>query len=215
MGKRWAPEMPEQHRRRPHRPAPPALLDPILQRWEQLDRRRRRIRPIRARGVVGIEFARHGGDPLTLADGTRVRWGDPIGILHLDNRRGRELAQPGWQSGGMPAARLDLATLAAWATRQPAGQRPVAYTGTTLLAPLARRLGFELRPHPRTARARLDDWFMRWLMAHWSPAGRARLQRGHTPLRSSDIWLSDRALQQRFTPPQPGVTAVDADSPGT
>jgi YkoP domain len=202
--------MPEPRRRRPryHRPAPARLLDPILRRWEELDRRRRHIRPIRRDGVLGLEFGRHHGPALGLRDGTTVRNGDPVATLHIRNPRARELAMPAWQVGGLREARTDLVRLAAWAARQPPARRPVAYTGATLMGPFARRLGFEVRPRARTPRTRLDDWFLRWLLARWSVTGRERLQRGHGALRSCDVWLTHDALQRRYgnrlrQPPEP------------
>jgi hypothetical protein len=193
-------------RRRLHRPVPPRPLDPILRLWEKVDRRRRRIHPIRRGGVLGVEFGRYHGPPLELADGTWVRHGDPIGVLHIDNARARQVATSDWQARGLREARADLVRLAAWAALQPAGRRPVAYTGATLMGPFARRIGFEVRSRPRTARTRLDDWFLRWLIARWSPRGRERLRHGRSALRSSDVWLSHAALQRRY-----GATALAAD----
>lgn len=186
-----------------HRPAPPGLLDPILSRWEQADRRRRHIRPIRREGVLGLEFGRHSGPPIVLSDGTTIRRGDPVATVHIENARMRAVATSDWQARGLAEARADLRSLAAWAARQPAERRPVAYIGFTLMGPLARRVGFEVHPRPRTWRTRLDDWFLRWLLAHWSPEGRDRLRHGAGALRSSDVWLSHAALQRRYGTAQP------------
>lgn len=195
-------------RPRYRRPAPARLFDPILSAWEELDRRRRRIRPIRREGVLGLEFGRHHGPTLILGDGTTLRTGDPVATLHIRNPRAHDLAMPGWQVRGLGEARADLVRLASWAAQQPPARRPVAYTGATLMGPFARRLGFESRPRPRTPRTRLDDWFLRWLLARWSVAGRERLRRGHGALRSSDVWLTHGALERRYggrpgQPPEP------------
>lgn len=200
-------------RRRHRRPAPPILLDPILRLWEQADRRRRHIRPIRRHGVLGVEFSRYRGPLIALADGTSVRAGDSVGLLHLENKRAPELAGPAWQTRGFYEARLDLQALAAWSVRQSTDGRPVAYMGATLVAPLARRIGFEVRARPRTWRSRLDDWFMRWLMARWSPSGRGRLHRGHGLLRSREAWLSDRSLHRFYgSRPAGHAAALAADA---
>jgi hypothetical protein len=145
--------------------------------------------------VLGLQLARHRGKRVDLADGVAVEPGDPIGVLHFENWRAADVVDKGWQGRALNEGRLDLRELAAWATRQPVEERPVAYTGATIVWPIARRVGFEVKPRPRTWRTRLDDWFMRWLMAHWSPFGRARLKRGHGRLQSNEVWLSDRALQ--------------------
>jgi hypothetical protein len=185
-------------RRTPRRPAAPRLLDPILTLWERAERRHSHIRPIRRGGVMGVQFSRHKGERVQLADGATVTPGDPVGVLHFDNTRAPEIAGTSWQGRAFSEARLDFQVLATWARRQPPEKRPIAYRGATLVGPIARRVGFEVRPRRRTWRTRLDDWFMRWLMAHWSPLGRSRLERGHGRLRSSDVWLSDRTLQRLY-----------------
>jgi peptidoglycan-N-acetylglucosamine deacetylase len=177
----------------PRRPAAPMLLDPILAAWERADRRRRRVRPARPGALLGIEMRRHAGPALRLGDGTVIRSGDLVGELHLDNARVRAVVRSeGWQ--GIAAARRDLAAVARWTARTPPARRPIAFHASTLLGPLAARAGFEVTPRPRSNRARLDEWFLRWLMARWSPDGRARLGRGHGQLREADCWLSASAL---------------------
>jgi hypothetical protein len=148
--------------------------------------------------VLGLQLSRYRGARVELADGVEVEPGDPIGLLHFQNWRAADVVEKGWQGRGFREGRLDLAELAAWASRQPAGRRPVAYTGTTIVWPIARRVGFEIRTRPRTWRTRLDDWFMRWLIAHWSPYGRSRLERGHGRLQSNEVWLSDRTLRRLY-----------------
>jgi hypothetical protein len=182
----------------PRRPTAPPILDPILAAWERLYRRRHRIRPIRATGVLGLELRRHRGRPVALADGTIVVPGDLVGVLHLMNERVRELAANGWQTAGWREGRRDLTALAAWARRRPPDERPVAYTATTILRPLAARAGFELHPRPRTWWTRLEDWHFRSLLRRWNPKGAERLRHGHDPLRSAEIWLSAAALETRY-----------------
>lgn len=182
----------------PPRPTAPPILDPILAAWERLYRRRHRIRPIRAAGVLGLELRRHRGRPVALADGTIVNPGDLVGVLHLMNERVRAVAANGWQTAGWRESRADLAALAAWARRQPPGERPVAYTATTILVPLAARAGFEVHPRPRTWWTRLEDWHYRSLLRRWNPKGTERLRRGHGRLHSADIWISAAALEARY-----------------
>jgi hypothetical protein len=188
-------------RRSPSRPAAPRLLDPILTAWERYDRRRRRIRPARAGSVVGLELRRHRGPDFALGDGATVRRGDLVGELHVDNAHARALAtETGWLDG-LRIGRGDLAAIARWAARQPASGRPVAYHAAGLLWPLAARVGFSVHRRRRTAWVRLDEWYARWLLGHWSAAGRARLARGRGRLRSADAWISGAGLGQRFGEP--------------
>lgn len=178
--------------------APPGWLEPILRPIERLDRWRRRINPIRRGGLLGLERVRFRGEPVRLRDGTLVKAGDLIGELHFDNRRARELAAPGWQSAGIREARLDLAVLAAWSKRQPVARRPVAYHAETLLGAFARRAGFEVRVAPNDFMHRLRAWYLRALLARWSPQGRARLDRGHRAARLSVLWLSEGSLRDLY-----------------
>ncbi len=182
----------------PSRPAAPPVLDPILAAWERLYRRRHRIRAVRTTGVLGLELRRHHGRPVALADGTVVRPGDLVGIIHLMNERVRAIAAEGWQTAGWREGRRDLAALAAWSRRQPPEGHPVAYTATTILLPLAARAGFEIHPRPRSWWVRLEDWHFRSLLRRWNPRGSDRLRRGRGALRSAEIWLSAAALEARY-----------------
>ena len=190
-----------EHRVEPRRSLPPRVLDPILILAERIDERRRGIRAIRADGVLGLERTRWGGPPVRLRDGTVVRRGDRIGEMHFRSDRARGVAEDGWQSIGFRSGHEDLRALAAWAAVQPSVLRPVAYHGVTIHAAFARREGWEIRPRPRTFRPLLDEWYMRWLMGHWSSGGRERLRHGHGDLRSVEIWLSAAALQALYGDP--------------
>jgi hypothetical protein len=175
----------------------PAWLDWLLAFLERVDRRRRRVRMARRRGMIAIELTRHGEAPVSLADGTVVRRGDLVCLIHFWNERVRQLAGSGWQTAARRVAGDDLATIAAWwRSLDPAG-RPVAFRGTTILGPLMRREGWEIRPREPSLRARVDDWFMRWLLVHWSPEGRDRLRRHPAPV-SVDAWLSGPAFESLY-----------------
>lgn len=185
------------------RAAPPGWLEPVLLPIERLERRLRHIRSIRQRGLLGVEFTRYRGDSIFLADGTCVKPGDLIGELHFNNRRVRELGEPGWQLTGNRVAREDLARLAAWFRAQPADRRPVAYHAETILGPLARRAGFEVSDAPSDRLHRLRAWYLRGLLARWSPKGRRRLAQGRGGLRLWVMWLSDAQLRRRFSGAMP------------
>jgi hypothetical protein len=194
---------------RPARPAaPPAILDPIFALIERIDRRRRRIRPLRPDGVLGIEVRRHRGRTVTLRDGSEVRAGERIVDLHLDNTRIAGLWSEGWQAAfGTGAA--DLRACAAWLATLPAAARPVAIRSGGLLTVGAARLGFEVGPPRGGFMGALESWYLRGLLVRWSRAGRARLDRGREPLRAREAWLSATALLERFgqaRPPGPTTT---------
>jgi hypothetical protein len=182
--------------------AAPRLLDPALALVERIDRWRRRIRPARVGALLGIERGRFRGAATTLADGTRLVAGAPIWVLHFDNARLRELtAADSWPTRAYAVAADDLRAIAARIAPMPSGERPVALGGVTLVAPLSRRLGFAVVARPRTRRSRLDDWYLRSLLARWSPAGRERLDRGLHPRRAAGTWISTAELLRRYGPP--------------
>jgi hypothetical protein len=199
--RRWAPGVPPDwrgDRREARRSVAPLWLDPILSLAEVVDRRRRHIRPIRRDGLLGLELGRHRGRSVRLADGTIVLPGVPVGYLHLRNDRVEALSTRGWQLAGYREARADLAALTRWWEREPMDERPVAFTATTILGPFAKREGWEVRPRLRTWRARLDAWWMSWLLVRFSLDGRERLTRLHHRLDSAEVWLSALELAARY-----------------
>lgn len=181
----------------------PGALDPILRLVERVDRWRRRIRPIAPGSLLGVEEARYRGPSVRLPDGSNLEPGAPIWVLHLDNARLSQLvAADAWPTAAYIAARWDLEVLATRLAGMPHGRTPpVAVGGVTLLAALSRRLGFEVLSRPRTTRMRLEDWYLRSLLARWAPAGRGRLARGHGELQAASTWISTGELLRRYGPP--------------
>jgi hypothetical protein len=169
----------------------------VLAIVESVDRGVRRVRPITADGVLALERTRHRGPPLTLADGRRVATRDPIGVVHLRNDRVRDLADAGWQSAGMRVATDDLHALARWIEAEPRDRRPIAFRGVTLLAPLARRFGWEARATHRGRLAALERWYQAGLLARWSPQRRARLARGRARF-PVELWISADEVVRRY-----------------
>jgi hypothetical protein len=181
----------------------PRVLDPVLALVERMDRWRRGIRPVRSGALLGLERSRHRGAAVDLGEGRTLEAGDPVWTLHIDNARLRGLTVDAdrWPTRAYAAAVADLETLARRIASTPAGDRPVALGGVTLLAPLARRLGFRVAARPRTPRARLEDWYLRSLLARWAPSGRERLARGHGEMRTAATWISTGDLLRRYGPP--------------
>jgi hypothetical protein len=185
------------------RRAAPALLDPPLALVERIDRWRRGICAVQPQALLGLEAERYRGEPVTLRDGTRVQRGDLLWTIHFDNARLRELAGEGWQTRAYVQANVDLARIAERVRVLPVGSRPVALTGVTLLASLTLRVGFEARERRPTRWVRLEDWYLRSLLARWSPQGRRRLSRGHRALRTRRVWLSTPQLLASYASPPP------------
>jgi hypothetical protein len=180
----------------------PGALDPILRLVERVDRWRRRIRPLAPGSLLGVEEARYRGPSVRLSDGSRLEAGTPIWVLHFDNARLSQLvAADAWPTAAYAAARSDLEVLATRLAGMRPGTRPAAMGGVTLLAALSRRLGFEVLSRPRTPQTRLEDWYLRSLLARWAPTGRGRLARGHGALQAASTWISTGELLRRYGPP--------------
>lgn len=180
-------------------PAPPRFLDPILALAERIDRTRMHLRHVRPHGLLCVQFTHHGGGEVRLRDGTVVAHGDPIAVVHLDNRVVRAMdVGAGWQREAVSRGREELHTLADWTARQPADRRPVAYYAYSILAPFAARVGFEVHEVPMTRWRGVVNWYLRGVMARWSPAGRGRLARGRTDLHAREVWLSTAGLIRRY-----------------
>ncbi|HEX6129733.1 MAG TPA: hypothetical protein VF071_11995 [Candidatus Limnocylindria bacterium] len=183
--------------------AAPRVLDPVLALVERVDRWRRRIRPVLPGALLGVERAGYRGPGTVLADGTPLAPGDRVWVLHFDNARLRGLVggPDRWPTAAYRVAVEDLRALARQVEVSPPDERPAAMGGVTLLASLTRRLGFEVVAREPGPRARLEDWYLRSLLARWAPAGRGRLSRGRGELRASATWISTDELLRRYGPP--------------
>jgi len=179
--------------------APPDFLDPILALAERIDRARMRLHHVRPHGLLCVQFTHYRGHEVRLRDGTVVGRGDPIAVVHLDNHVVRAMdVGAGWQLEAVSRGREELQALADWTAHQSADRRPVAYYAYSILAPLAARVGFEVHEVPVTRWRRVVNWYLRGVMARWSPAGRGRLARGRTDLHAREVWLSATALIEKY-----------------
>lgn len=175
----------------------------VLNVWilvERLTAWRQRIRPILPGGMVRYALTRHRGRRVELRDGTVIEHGDPIIELHFDNHRLVELSRAG--TGPWPYlrhARTDLAEMERQLSSGAiAGAK--ALHGVTLFAPAGLRVGFEVRPLPKTWRFALDRFFLVGLVVLYHPAGWQAAVR-HAPRWPGEIWMSRPALTRRYGTP--------------
>jgi hypothetical protein len=140
--------------------------------------------------------------PLRLADGTRLRRGAQIGVLHLDNVRTLALHGDGLGPGGIgfEFRRLFLTSLRAIASRAADGgplAQLQAYSVTTLFHQRLPILGFAPAAGDRSIWRHLVSLYERALLSSLHPAGLARLRRG-ARREAYRLWISRETLLAKF-----------------
>jgi hypothetical protein len=139
---------------------------------------------------------------LELVDGTRLRLGTPIGVLHLDNRRALALHGGGRHpcAIGFEFRRLFLTSLRSLGA-QAVDRGPLApllaYSATTLFHRRLPLLGFAPAAGDRSIWRHLVTLYGRALLSSLHPTGVARLRRG-TQREVRRLWISREALLARF-----------------
>jgi hypothetical protein len=169
--------------------------------WEWLHRVY--YRPTQAQPGAFFRYVlyRHSGAPVSLADGTCLASGDLIAEIHLDNVEvSRRLSTSDW--AGRPTAwawvamRQMAADLEMLAELLPPEVR--ALHGVTLLARATRRLGFEVRPLPRTLKSDFTRLYMLGLLRIYNPRGDLRLAQAKPDAYPAEIWFGRRAPVERY-----------------
>ena len=170
--------------------------------WEWLNRTIYHPTPAQPGAFFRYVLSRHQGGTVTLADGTVIADGDPIAEIHLDNaevarrltsgERGSRVSSWVWVAMRQMAA--DVSVLAV-PGRLPAEVK--ALHGVSVLASATRRLGFEVRPLPKTLGNDFVRLYMLGLLRIYNPRGDVRLAQAEPDAYPAEIWLSRRALTER------------------
>jgi hypothetical protein len=158
--------------------------------------------------LLYVQKTRYKGPQRQLGDGTLLRPGQPVGLLHLNNR-GLEQAQQGGGHHGFVFARLMLQALAslAQAVRQDSSLNAVTgFHGITWIPPHGRRVGFEARQLPMNWRTWLLGWYFRLILYAFNPSSlrqadrQAARQDPEKPRRLEvyEFWLSREQLLEKF-----------------
>ena len=134
--------------------------------------------------------------PLTLADGTRIKQGERVGVLHLNNRQVLRLHRRSAPSGQVGFAfrrhlYTSLNALAAAATKPGPLADVRVFCAFTILHERLRRLGFQVELGDLGSVA--VGAYQRALLASLHPDGRRRLTRS-TRRRARRVWLAREAL---------------------
>lgn len=171
--------------------------------WESFTRSIWRLQPIpqAPRRLLEVRFTRHTSQAIDLPDGTHVNKGDPIIELHFRNQALLEAGEqvPIWR--WMPLVVQSLKALACWMQEPdfPCPEEPLALYSTTLLYRAAPRLGFTLRPRPKSVRAHLERFFLMGLLVLYHQQGGARLLQGTTyGTYPQETWMSRAELLKRY-----------------
>ncbi|MGQ9467022.1 MAG: YkoP family protein [Anaerolineae bacterium] len=160
--------------------------------------------------LVRLQGARAPHD-LSLSDGTQVRAGAPVLMLHLWNEHLPHPAANGpdlqWAARVHRMLTHSLREVAQWMVEQPEGEQIEAVGGITVLAlstagrptPLIRHLGFDIFPYRRVL-GRFGEfwenfytWAIMWTFNPLSLRGRSLFR-----LRRAEIWMSREAFLRRY-----------------
>ena len=184
----------------------------VLLLWPVLDRLLRviyRIRPLRAdgSGIVSLDIRHYNGRTIVLNDGSKVKTGDPIVELHLNNAWFKRRRKLNIKASQFPREILgcleqDLRFLAQQVVNGKF-EGVVAFRGSTLLHAGAKRLGFQVEELPPSLWKKGAYFYMAGLMQIYHlRAGEAPKRKGKT-WELKEIWLSRAALLTRYGPQHP------------
>lgn len=187
---RWAPRFAH------HRAI--ALYDRLYRSWYDLDNPRAEVGP-----ALRVEIRRC-YRPLRLPDGTLVRAGERVGVIHLNNDRVAALHANGLPpiATGLEFRRQLLASLGALATlARPEGRLSAvaAFSATTIFHRGLRRLGFGVEPGGLLWPS-VTATYQRALLASLRPAGALRLKTA-AYARAERLWISRERLLTLYGDP--------------
>lgn len=169
--------------------------------WERFTRSIWHLQPIphAPYHLLEVRLTRHNGRAIDLPDGTHISRGDSIIELHFRNRALLEVGEqfPVWKY--MHLVAQNLRALACWMQGPEFPGEPLAIYSSTLLYRAAPRLGFTLRPCPKSVYAHLERFFMMGLLVLYHRQGGARLLQGTTyGTYPQETWMSREELLKRY-----------------
>jgi len=184
----------------------------VLLLWPVVDRLLRstyHIKPLKAdsSGIICFDLRRYKGPIRVLNDGSKVRTGDTIIELHLNNawfKRRRKLNLRASQSPRefLGCFAQDLHFLAQQITSGMFGNI-TALHGSTLLDVAARRLGFQVDKLPDSLWKKGGRFYMAGLMQVYHLRGDKVSRLREKPRELKEVWLSRAALLTRYGPKHP------------
>jgi len=184
----------------------------VLVLWPVADRLLRvihHIRPLKAddSGIIRFNLRHYKGPTRVLNDSSKVKTGDTIIELHLNNawfKRRRKLNLRASQSPRefLGCFAQDLHFLAQQVASRMFGDI-AALHGITLLHVAARRLGFQVDELPDSLWKKGACFYMAGLMQVYHLRGDEVSGLREKPLELKEVWLSRAALLTRYGPKNP------------
>jgi hypothetical protein len=184
----------------------------VLLLWPAVDRLLRvihHIRPLKSdnSGIVSLDIRYHKGRTVALNDGSRVKTGDKIIELHLNNywfKRRRKLAIKVSQSSReiLGCLEQDLRFLAQQVVNG-TFEGVVALHGSTFFHTGAKRLGFQVEELPDSLWKKGAYFYMAGLMQIYHLRAGEAPKRREKPLELKEVWLSKAALLTKYGPKHP------------
>ena len=163
----------------------------------------------RAGNLILFHPIRHAEDAITLSDGTRVKSGDLIVVIHINQLRAREMQKLDGHTAlaGVKLRddfRNSLRALTVKIRENPLYRDVCAIMGNTVHGPAARRFGFDARPDidKKTIKHQLGLANARTLIASTRKAHNGAT--GVVDLKNRTlwtIWMSKKTLMSRYSPP--------------
>lgn len=166
--------------------------------YERLTTRRWDVKAIRPGGLLRYSLGTYRGAPITLRDGTKIRPGDRIVEIHLDNAAfSRLLTVNRSPFEGLRRSARDLQALHGLIASGDLGAVRALH-GISLFTGLTPRLGFEEWSLPRTPYWALVRYFMVGLLIVYHPDGFERARQLRDSVWPGEIWMSWAALDARY-----------------
>lgn len=179
--------------------------------WRLYDEAYRRFHRLENLPVDGTVFFRLGrtryrGRPFVLSDGTLVRPGDAVGVLHLHNEEMVALHRrhrSAWRVGlaFYHAFKATLRELTRRVAENPQDARLVAFYAETIFWSGGPRAGFDVRPFRSRLWAAVVGAYQRALLGRYHPLGPERASQGRERGRYREaraIWISRAGLLARY-----------------
>lgn len=187
--------------------------------WERYTNWREKVQEIGPDHFLKYSISHYSGDDRVLADGTELRKGDPIILLHYNNVYitsliAKDQFSP-WK--GLRMAGLDINWLEERVVRGDLGHVRAMY-GITLFVATGPRLGMETNLMPHTFHARLVRYFMIGMIALYHPKGWKHAAKTGADLWPAEVWIGLETMKQKIAKldakkqkatPEPSVAAIE------